>query len=85
MPAVRNILNIQGSKAQTAALLDFIADRRAGRGSIDFSRITPMPPWIYRQPTDLSLLVSHSLGDAPECPPSGEKRQGVRGRNHYSL
>ena len=56
MPAVRNILNVQGSKAQTAALLDFIADRRAGRGSIDFSRITPMPPWIYRQPTDLSLL-----------------------------
>ena len=56
MPAVRNILNVQGSKAQTAALLDFIADRRAGRGSIDFNRITPMPPWIYRQPTNLSLL-----------------------------
>ena len=56
MPAVRNILNVQGSKAQTVALLDFIADRRAGRGSIDFNRITPMPPWIYRQPTDLSLL-----------------------------
>lgn len=56
MPTVRNILNIQGSQAQAAAILDFIADRRAGRGSVDFNRVTPMPPWVYRQPTNLALL-----------------------------
>lgn len=53
MPTIRNILNIQGSKAQAAALLDFISDQRYGRGSIDFNRITPMPPWVYRQPTKI--------------------------------
>lgn len=59
MPTVRNILNVQGSKAQAAALLDFISDRRYGRGSIDFNRVTPMPPWVYRQPTNLALLEKY--------------------------
>lgn len=59
MPTVRNILNVQGTKAQAAALLDFIADRRYGRGSIDLGRITPMPPWVYRQPTNLALLEKY--------------------------
>ena len=59
MPTVKNILNIQGSQAQTAAILDFIADKRCGRGSIDFNRITPMPPWVYRQPTNLALLEKY--------------------------
>ena len=59
MPTVRNILNVQGSKAQAAALLDFISDRRYGRGSIDLGRITPMPPWVYRQPTNLALLEKY--------------------------
>ena len=59
MPTIRNILNIQGSKAQAAALLDFISDQRYGRGSIDFNRITPMPPWVYRQPTNLALLEKY--------------------------
>ena len=56
MPVVRNILHIQGGASQAAALLDFIADRRYGRGSIDLNRITPMPPWVYRQPTNMELL-----------------------------
>lgn len=56
MPVVRNILHIQGGASQAAALLDFIADRRYGRGSIDLNRITPMPPWVYRQPTNIELL-----------------------------
>ena len=46
MPTIQNILHIQGGGAKAAALLDFIADRRYGRGSIDFNRITPMPPWV---------------------------------------
>ena len=56
MPTIQNILHIQGGGAKAAALLDFIADRRYGRGSIDFHRITPMPPWVYRQPTNQELL-----------------------------
>ena len=56
MPTIQNILHIQGGGAKAAALLDFIADRRYGRGSIDFNRITPMPPWVYRQPTNQELL-----------------------------
>ena len=56
MPVVRNILHIQGGASQAAALLDFIAERRYGRGSIDLNRITPMPPWVYRQPTNIELL-----------------------------
>ena len=63
MPTIRNILNIQGSKAQAAALLDFISDQRYGRGSIDFNRITPMPPWVYRQPTNLALLEKYGEGN----------------------
>ena len=59
MPTIRNILNIQGSKAQAAALLDFISDQRYGRGSIDFNQVTPMPPWVYRQPTNLALLEKY--------------------------
>ncbi|WP_066456631.1 hypothetical protein [Anaerotruncus rubiinfantis] len=56
MPIVHNILNIQGGSAQAAALLDYISDRRYGRGSIDLNKITPMPPWVYRKPTNLALL-----------------------------
>ena len=59
MPTVRNVLNVQGGGAKAAALLDFIADRRYGRGSMDFNRITPMPPWVYRQPTNLALLEKY--------------------------
>lgn len=59
MPTVRNILNVQGGGAKAAALLDFIADRRHGRGSIDFNKITPMPPWVYRQPANLALLEKY--------------------------
>jgi len=59
MPTVRNILNVQGGGAKANALLDFIADRRYGRGSMDFNRITPMPPWVYRQPTNLALLEKY--------------------------
>ena len=39
--------------------MDFISDRRYGRGSIDLGRITPMPPWVYRQPTNLALLEKY--------------------------
>lgn len=63
MPTIRNILNIQGSKAQAAALLDFISDQRYGRGSIDFNQVTPMPPWVYRQPTNLALLEKYGKGN----------------------
>lgn len=56
MPIVQNILHVQGGSAQAAALFDFIADRRYGRGSVDRSRITPMPPWICHQPTNRDLL-----------------------------
>ena len=56
MPTVRNVLNVQGGTAKAIALLDFIADERCGRGSVDLNRITPMPPWVYRQPTNLALL-----------------------------
>lgn len=59
MPIVQNILHVQGGSAQAAALFDFIADRRYGRGSVDLSRITPMPPWVYRQPTNLELLAKY--------------------------
>lgn len=59
MPTVRNILNVQGGGAKAAALLDFIADRQCGRGSMDFNRITPIPPWVYRQPTNLALLEKY--------------------------
>ena len=59
MPVIRNILHIQGGGARAAALFDFIADRRYGRGSVDFNRITPMPPWVYRQPTNLALLEKY--------------------------
>ncbi len=59
MPTVRNILNIQGGGAKANALLDFIADRRYGRGSMDFNHVTPMPPWVYRQPTNLALLEKY--------------------------
>ena len=55
MPIVHNILKVQGSGAKAAALLDFIADFRYGRGSIDLNCITPMPPWVYRKPTNLAL------------------------------
>ena len=63
MPTVRNILNVQGSKAQAAALLDFISDQRYGRGSIDFNQVTPMPPWVFRQPTNLALLEKYCEGN----------------------
>ena len=63
MPTVKNILNVQGGGAKAAALLDFIADRRYGRGSMDFNRITPMPPWVYRQPTNLALLEKYGEGN----------------------
>ena len=63
MPTIRNILNVQGSKAQAAALLDFISDQRYGRGSIDFNQVTPMPPWVYRQPTNLALLEKYGEGN----------------------
>ena len=59
MPIVHSILNVQGSGAKSAALFDFIADRRYGRGSVDFNRITPMPSWVYRQPTNLALLEKY--------------------------
>ncbi len=59
MPIVHSILNVQGGGAKSAALFDFIADRRYGRGSVDFNRITPMPPWVYRQPTNLALLEKY--------------------------
>ena len=59
MPIVRNILNVQGGGAKFAALFDFIADRKLGRGSIDLNRITPMPPWVYRQPTNRALLEKY--------------------------
>lgn len=59
MPIIRNILNVQGGGAKSAALFDFIANRKLGRGSIDLNRITPMPPWVYRQPTNLELLKKY--------------------------
>ena len=81
MPTIQNILHIQGGGAKAAALLDFIADRRYGRGSIDFNRITPMPPWVYRQPTHQELL--RQCGDGSERPAPGAMDQAVRRwRNH---
>lgn len=59
MPVVHNILNIQGGSAKAAALLDYISDRRYGRGSIDLNKITPMPPWVYRKPTNVALLEKY--------------------------
>lgn len=59
MPIVHNILHVQGGSGKAVAFLDFIADRRHGRGSVDFNRITPMPPWVYRQPTNLALLKKY--------------------------
>lgn len=59
MPTIRNILNVQGSKAQAAALLDFVSNQQFGWGSIDFNQVTPMPPWVYRQPTNLALLEKY--------------------------
>ena len=59
MPIVHNILRVQGSSAKTAALFDFISDRRYGRGSLDLNKITPMPPWVYRKPTNLEILKKY--------------------------
>ena len=59
MPTIRNILNVQGSKAQAAALLDFVSNQQFGWGSIDFNQVTPMPPWVYRLPTNLALLEKY--------------------------
>ncbi len=59
MPIVRNILRVQGGGARSAALFDFIANRKLGRGSIDLNRITPMPPWVFRQPTNQALLKKY--------------------------
>ena len=63
MPTIRNILNVQGSKAQAAALLDFVSNQQFGWGSIDFNQVTPMPPWVYRQPTNLALLEKYGKGN----------------------
>ena len=63
MPTVRNILNVQGSKAQAAALLDFVSNQQFGWGSMDFNQVTPMPPWVFRQPTNLALLEKYCEGN----------------------
>ena len=44
MPIVHSILNVQGGGAKSAALFDFIADRKY---------------WVYRQPTNLALLEKY--------------------------
>lgn len=59
MPIVCNILRVQGGGAKSAALFDFVANRKLGRGSIDLNRITPMPPWVFRQPTNQALLKKY--------------------------
>ena len=93
MPIVQNILHVQGGSAQAAALFDFIADRRYGRGSVDLSRITPMPPWGLSSANQSGApgeirrrklfpgLVPAELGSGSEYPAPTEKRQGVRWRN----
>ena len=59
MPIIRNILRVQGGSAKAAALFDFIADRTLGRGSVDFNRIAPMPPWVFREATNRDLLKKY--------------------------
>ena len=56
MPMVTNILRVQGSMAEAADILASIADAEAGRGSIDFRRITPMPDWVYQGELDSKTL-----------------------------
>ncbi|MCR4646676.1 MAG: hypothetical protein K5695_14915 [Oscillospiraceae bacterium] len=45
---VRNRLMFEGEPKQVAALLAAIQNEKYGVGSIDFQKIIPMPPHIYR-------------------------------------
>jgi len=59
VPIIRNILRVQGGGAASAALLDFLADPQLGRGSVDLNQITPMPPWVFREATDMTMLEKY--------------------------
>ncbi|GHU80348.1 hypothetical protein FACS1894191_5480 [Clostridia bacterium] len=60
MPIIQNYLQIRGIAAEIAAVLRFVRNRAAGVGSIDFSKITPMPPWVFRG--DLSPEAEQRYG-----------------------
>jgi hypothetical protein len=64
MPILRNYLQIRVTEKEIAAILRFVRNRAAGVGSMDFSKITPMPPWIFRG--DLSPEAERRYG-AENC------------------
>lgn len=45
---ITNRLTIDGTKEQIAEVLEFIKYDELGIGTIDFNKITPMPPWIFQ-------------------------------------
>ena len=80
MPIVQNILHVQGGSAQAAALFDFIADRRYGRGSVDLSWITPMPVSYTHledktQPQPNPEQINEEKLIPQEVPPAAEPEQ----------
>lgn len=70
---VTNKLTILGTEVQIYEVLDFIkiersssSDERHGMGTIDFNKITPMPPWVYgSQPNvrGISLQDTEKYGE----------------------
>jgi len=45
---ITNILTIYGTDEQVDKVLEFIKNDELGVGTIDFNKITPMPPWIFQ-------------------------------------
>lgn len=45
---IMNILTIYGTDEQVDKVLEFIKNDELGVGTIDFNKITPMPPWIFQ-------------------------------------
>lgn len=44
---ITNFVRIKGTNKQIDEVLNFIKDENLGPGTIDFNKITPMPPWIF--------------------------------------
>jgi hypothetical protein len=45
---ITNILTIHGADEQVDRVLEFIKNDELGVGTIDFNKITPMPPWVFQ-------------------------------------
>lgn len=47
MAEIQNFLRVQAAPEKATLILAAIADDTVGIGSIDFGKITPMPPWVF--------------------------------------